>query len=250
MSNELNDPYYDPLAGMRSPGRYEVPPLVTASEILSGESSDGGPRSYRVEDVVDIVDEFSDSGNLSALEVEVDNLLINFNSLSSHFGATNIWINANTWVPRKTNGCRANSRELPINHTNWDELLFDATTNEFAQAVVILPNNYNNSTITSRFYWTASGAGDGTDDVIWGIQGRAFANHDALDTAFGNAQTVTDTLLALNDMHITSVTNAVTVAGTPAANTPILFQIYRNATASGDTYGHDAHLLGVEIIFN
>jgi hypothetical protein len=71
-----------------------------------------------------------------------------------------------------------------------------------------------------------------------------------LDTAFGSAQTVTDTLIATDDMHITSATSAVTIGGTPAANTPILFQIYRDADAGGDTLSSDARLLGVEILFN
>jgi hypothetical protein len=162
-------------------------------------------------------------------------------------GATNIFIPASAWIPRTTTGCGVDSRELATNRTNYDELLFDAGTDEFAQALNILPNNYNNGTITARFYWTAS---TGSGNVVWGIQGRAYANDDSLDTAFGTAQTVTDTLIATDDMHITSATSAVTIGGTPAANTPILFQIYRDADAGGDTLSSDARLLGVEISFN
>jgi hypothetical protein len=162
-------------------------------------------------------------------------------------GATNIWIPASAFIPRTNNGCGVDSRETTTNLQNFDELLFDAGTDEFAQALSILPNNYNLSTITARFYWTAS---SGSGDVVWGIQGRSFANDDALDTAFGTAQTVTDTLLAANDMHITSATSAVTLGGTPAANTPMQFQIYRDADAGGDTLAVDARLLGVEIVFN
>jgi hypothetical protein len=162
-------------------------------------------------------------------------------------GSTNIWIPASAFIPRTTTGCGVDSRETSTNRQNFDELLFDAGTDEFAQALTILPNNYNNSTVTARFYWTAA---SGSGDVVWGVQGRAFANDDALDTAFGTAQTVTDTLIAANDMHITSATSAVTIGGTPAANTPIQFQIYRDADAGGDTLAVDARLLGVEIVFN
>ena len=165
-------------------------------------------------------------------------------------GATNIFIPASAWIPRTTTGCGVDSRELATNRTNWDELLFDAGTDKFAQALTILPNNYNLGTITARFYWTGSGATDGSDDVIWGIQGRAFADADDLDIAFGTAQTVTDTLAVINDMQISAATSAVTIGGTPAANRPILFQIYRDADAVGDNYGHEARLLGVEILFN
>jgi hypothetical protein len=162
-------------------------------------------------------------------------------------GATNIWIPASAWIPRTTTGAGVDSRETTTNDQNFDELLFDPGTDEFAQTLTILPNNYNNSTITARFYWTAA---SGSGDVVWAVQGLAIANDDALDTAFGTAQTVTDTLLASNDMHITSATSAVTLGGTPAANTPIQFQIYRDADAGGDTLAVDARLLGVEIVFN
>jgi hypothetical protein len=167
--------------------------------------------------------------------------------VTNNYTATNYWIPAAAWIPRTTTGCGVDSRELATNRQNFDELLFDAGTDEFAQALHILPNTYTNGTITVRFYWTAA---SGSGAVIWGIQGRSLANDDALDTAFGTAQTVTDTLLAANDMHITSATSAVTLGGTPAANTPIQFQIYRDADAGGDTLAVDARLLGVEIVFN
>ncbi|WP_396275068.1 hypothetical protein [Hyphomonas sp.] len=109
-----------------------------------------------------------------------------------------------------------------------------------------MPSNYNNGTITARFYWTAS---TGSGAVVWGCQGRAFGDDDALDQASGTAQTVTDTLLATNDMHVSGATSAITIAGTPAANKPILLQIYRDADAAGDTLAADARLLGVEITF-
>jgi hypothetical protein len=164
------------------------------------------------------------------------------------YTATNYWIPAAAWIPRTTTGCGVDSREIgSTNRQNFDELLFDAATDEFAQALHILPNTYNSGTIIARFYWTAS---SGSGAVVWGIQGRALADDDALDIAFGTAQTVTDTLLATNDMHITSATSAITLGGTPAANRPIQFQIYRNAAAVGDTLAVDARLLGVEITFN
>ena len=162
-------------------------------------------------------------------------------------GSTNIWIPASAWIPKTTAGCGVDSRETSSHDQNFDELLFDAGSDEFADALVVMPSNYNNGTITARFYWTAS---SGSGDVIWAIQGRAFANDDALDTAAGSAQTVTDTLITADDMHISSATSACTIGGTPAANTPIQFSIYRDANAAGDTLAVDARLLGVEIIFN
>jgi hypothetical protein len=105
----------------------------------------------------------------------------NFN----YYSPSNYWIPAAAWIPRTTNGCGVDSREIgSTNRQNFDELLFDAATLEYAQALHILPSTYNNSTVTVRFYWTAS---SGTGGVVWGIQGRALADDDALDIAFGTA---------------------------------------------------------------
>lgn len=182
------------------------------------------------------------TGVATALAVNVGSA----GAFSTTPGSTNVWIPASMWIPRTTTGCGVDSRETSSNRQNFDELLFDAGTDEFAQALVMMPNNYNAGTITARFYWTAS---TGSGAVVWGIQGRAYADDDALDSATGTAQTVTDTLLAVDDMHITSATSAVTLAGTPAANRPAQFQIYRDADAGGDTLANDARLLGVEILY-
>jgi hypothetical protein len=162
-------------------------------------------------------------------------------------GATNLWLPASCFIPKTTAGCGVDSRETSTNDQNFDELLFDAGSDEFADALVVMPSNYNNGTITARFYWTAA---SGSGGVAWAIQGRAFANDDALDTAAGTAQLVTDTLIAADDMHVTSATSAVTIGGTPAANTPIQFSIYRDVSDAADDLAVDARLLGVEIIFN
>jgi hypothetical protein len=162
-------------------------------------------------------------------------------------GSTNLWLAASQWIPRTTTGAGIDSRQLTTN--NYDELLFDAGTAEFAQALVVMPSNYNNGTLTARFYWTGSGALDASDDVVWGFQGVAVANDDELGVAMGTAVTVADTVITINDMMISSATTFATMGGTPAANKPLLLQVYRDAANGGDTYGHDARLLGVEISY-
>jgi hypothetical protein len=163
-------------------------------------------------------------------------------------GATNLWIPASAWIPRTTGGCGVDSREIgATNRANVDELLFDTATEEFAQALVVMPNNYNNSTLTARFYWTAA---SGSGGVAWGLSGRAYGDDDALDQASGTRIVVTDTFITANDVHVTSATSAVTINGTPAANKAINFQISREVGNGSDTLAVDARLLGVEIIFN
>jgi hypothetical protein len=161
-------------------------------------------------------------------------------------GSTNVWIPASAWIPRTTTGAGIDSREQSTNKINTDELLFDAGTDEFAQALVVMPSNWNAGTVTAKFHWTAS---TGSGDVVWGLQGRAYANDDALDQAMGTAQTATDTLTATNDVDISPATSAITLGGTAASGNPVIFQVYRDADAGGDTLGADARLLGVEISY-
>ena len=153
---------------------------------------------------------------------------------------------ASEFIPRSTNGCGVNSLETGTNRVNYDTLDFDKDTAEYAQRWMAMPSNWNLGTITAKFWWTAA---SGSGDVIWGIQARAFGDNSALDQASGTALTATDTLQTAAAVHISPATSAVTVAGTLAAGIPVCFQIYRYATAGGDTLSVDAQLIAVEITF-
>lgn len=84
----------------------------------------------------------------------------------------------------------------------------------------------------------------GPGTATWSISARALGDGDAIDQALGTAQAVTDTLLSANQMHVTATTSAMTIAGTPAANKPVYWQITRDVA---DTLNADARLLGVTI---
>lgn len=158
-------------------------------------------------------------------------------------GSQDLFMSASAMWPRTTNGCAALAKtEMTTSLFNIQSLDFDQTTQEFAQFQIVLPRNWNNGTVTARVYWTAA-AGSGT--VQWGISGGAYSNDDALTVAFGTAQTVDDTLIATNDLHITDYTSAITLAGSPADADFLAFQISRNPAS--DTLTGDAKLLGVTI---
>jgi len=162
-------------------------------------------------------------------------------------GSTNLWIPSSEMIPRVTTGCSINSLETTTNDVNYDILEFDAATAQYAQFALVMPTNWNAGTVTFKPHWTAA---SGSGDVIWGLQGRAFANDDALDQAFGTAQTSTDTLTAAVDLCIGPASSAITIAGSPAAGNLTYFQFYRDAAAGGDTLGVAAQLIGIEITFS
>jgi len=161
-------------------------------------------------------------------------------------GATNIWIPAAQWIPATTNGCGINSLETTTNKVNYDVLEFDSTTSEQADCIVTLPNNWSYGTVTAQFYWTAASSSGG---VVFQLAGLAYGDNIAIDTAMGTAQSVADTLQTVNNMHVSAATAAITIAGTPAANKPVQFQIKRLPADASDTLLADARLIGVEVIF-
>jgi hypothetical protein len=159
-----------------------------------------------------------------------------------------IFLSAAGMWPSTTAGCAANAKvEFGTNDVDMYTLDFDADADEYAQVSVWMPDDYDAGTVTAKFAWTAASS---TGDVIWGLQGRAYANDDAIDAAWGTAQTVTDTLLATGDIHYTSATSAITLAGTPAAGELVQFRVYRDADAGGDTLAADGQLLGVKLTYS
>lgn len=152
-------------------------------------------------------------------------------------------VSAAAMWPRVTGGCQfLQATEIATSLFNIQSLDFDQNTQEFCQFQVVLPRRWNNGTVTAIFYWTAA---SGSGDVQWGISGGAYSNDDALSVAFGSAITVDDTLITANDVHITSATAAITLAGTPADSDFLAFQVSRNP--GSDTLTADAKLLHIVI---
>lgn len=156
-------------------------------------------------------------------------------------GVHTLPINASAMISRTTNGAGDSVVETTTNKVMIRTKDFDQTTQEYVQFYVPMPKSWDEGTLTVQFLWTAA-SGSGT--VTWGIQGLARSDDDALDTAFGTAQTVTDTLITANDVHITSFTSAITCGGTPAESDMVIFQLYRDVA---DTLTADAKLLSIRL---
>lgn len=161
-------------------------------------------------------------------------------------GQQTIWMPAGAMTPRTTNGAAAGTVETTTNKVMIKTLDFDATTQEFAQFAIQMPKGWNEGTLICQFIWSHA-ATTVNFGVTWGIEAVAFANDDALDTAFGTAVTVADTGGTTNDAYISDETSALTVAGTPAAEELVVFQVKRVPADASDTMAIDARLLGVKI---
>ncbi len=160
-------------------------------------------------------------------------------------GKQTIWIPASAMIARTSNGPATGTAESATNKIMQATLDFDAAADEFAQFQIAMPKGWNESTVTAQFVWLAGNTGN----VVWGCQGVCISDDDALDAAFGTAQTVTDGVTATSDVMISAETAAITLAGTPAAGDLAVFQVYRDADNGSDTLAVDAKLLGVRLFY-
>lgn len=151
---------------------------------------------------------------------------------------------APSWVARTTNGAATFSTELATNDVMIRGYDFDTSTAEAIQIAFPFPKQWDEGTITFRFYWTvASGSGG----VAFSLRGRAASDDDAMDGSWGTAVTVTDNVITANDMHVSAESTAVTIGGTPAVGDMIFLELQREVANGSDTLAADARLLAVEI---
>ena len=162
-------------------------------------------------------------------------------------GTDTIWIPAGAMKPKATNGAGSGTYDSGSNDVTFATMDFDTTTQEQAHTLPIgMPKSWNEGTVAAVFYWTNTG-GSSTQTVRWSIAGAAFSDDDPLNVTFSGSQSVDDTWLAQNDLHISSATSAITIGGTPAENDQVIFEITR--VVSSDNLSGDANLIGVKILF-
>lgn len=167
--------------------------------------------------------------------------------LAEHvIGKQTVWIPAVAMVPRGSAGAATGIAESATNKIMKPTLDFDGSADEFAQFIIAMPKAWNEGTVSAKFLWTAD---TGAGAVVWGLQGTAISDDDALDSTLGTAQTVIDTLLAAGDLHQSPETSSVSVSGAPAAEDLVVFQVFRDADSAADTLSADARLLGVRLYF-
>lgn len=155
-----------------------------------------------------------------------------------------IWVPARAMVPRTTNGATLATREMTTNKQMLVTMNFDYGVDRYAQFQIAMPKGWNEGTITFIPYWTFQ-SGSGT--AIFGLQGLATSDGDAIDAAFGTAQTSTDTALTANQCHIGPESSAITIGGSPAENDLATFQVSRTS-GGGGSLAATAELIGIKVL--
>ena len=163
-------------------------------------------------------------------------------------GLETMWVPASAMYGATTNPADAQQVETTALRPDMKVLDFDAGTDQFAQFSVAFPKSWNEGTVTYQVYWTP--ASTNTGNCIFGLQGVSCGDSDTIDIAYGTAVTVTDAGIGtVEDQQVSSVSSAVTIAGSPAVDQQTYFQLFRDANAGGDTFSADARVLGIKIFY-
>lgn len=163
-------------------------------------------------------------------------------------GKHSIYIPAGAMTAASTSGAASGSIEETTNKHNYATLDFDASSDEYACFEILMPKDWNESTLTFQVSWTTTATD--TDGVAWALQAVAVADGDDSDVAYGTAVVVTDDAQSnAGDVLITSESGAVTVAGSPAAGELTQFRLFRDVSDANDDMTEDALLRGVRIYY-
>lgn len=168
-------------------------------------------------------------------------------SSDTTLGRQAIYVAAGAMRPSFTGGCAELAGiASAANQPDIVTLDFDPTTQEYAQFSVVMPEKWDGGTITFKPHWSHA-ATTTNFGVVWDLQGVAVANDGAIATAFGTAQTSTDTGGTTNDIYTGPESAAITVAGSPAGGQMVFFRLSRVTGDGSDTMAIDARLHGITV---
>lgn len=178
----------------------------------------------------------------AALQVQFE---ANINALG---GKKELWIPAKDWFPSNDAPCATLAlRNTGTPFFDYQHLAFDGAAGEVAQSTLCLPKSWNRGTVTYKVYWSGIAAGAG--GVVWRLGGRAMSDNDTYAAAIGTQVDVTDTFIAIDTLHVSAESAAMTIAGTPAVGDVVRLQLNRNPSDAADTRAADANLIGVRLIY-
>jgi hypothetical protein len=109
---------------------------------------------------------------------------------------------------------------------------------------LVMPSDYDSGTISYQYIWTYSGATVSTT-VTMGLEGWCGTDGTLMNVSYGTAVTTSDTAQGPLAIHISPVSSAVTLGGTPAPNNLCFLQLYRN----GGSLATSAHVMALRMAY-
>lgn len=191
-----------------------------------------------------IGDGTTDPVPLTAFTSSTGNLLA---AKGGTIGQQTIWIPAGAMEPRATTApATSNVVEIGTSLIALRTMDFATDADDHAGFAIQMPKGWDESTLVAQFVW--SHAATATNfGVSWAIRAGAYANSDLLTTALGTAIVTDDTGGTTDDVFISPESTAITVAGSPAAEEWVYFEVFRDVSDANDDLAIDARLHGVKI---
>jgi hypothetical protein len=245
-----------------SDGNIALAPNGTGEVVVGSGSSAGDITTSGTQDLILDTNAGTNSGNITITDGANGNITLSPNGTGEVqavdaadatgavkiAGLETIFIPAQAMFGTTTNGADAQAVETTATRPELKVLDFDASTAEYAQFSIAMPKSWNLGTVTYQVFWSPGNTN--TDNCIFGLQGLACTEGDTADAVFGTAVEVTDAGIGtVEDVQMTAVSGAVTIAGTPADDDYCFFQLYRDAADGSDTFTGDARVLGIKLFY-
>lgn len=156
---------------------------------------------------------------------------------------------ASQMLPTTTAGMTYAQAESSSNKVNYGKLTAaDGSTVLHSEFSVMLPANYDASTIAVKLIWTPS-ANDAVNTYFVGVKAQVLGNTDTIDSSWGTAVThlLAPGAAGSGKTQITSYA-AITPSGTLAGNKLLVVDIYRDPTNGGDLATGSLLLMGCQVL--
>jgi hypothetical protein len=153
-------------------------------------------------------------------------------------------------IPRVTNGPSISVTETTTNKINRRTLDFDKDTVEYVQFRIAMPKSWDEGTVTFQPVWT-HGSTTTNFKVSWGFRPSRSRMGKTATRRSERRSTATTPADRQGSSTSDPESAAITVAGTPASEDSVTFQVLRKADdATNDTLAIDASLIGIRLYIN
>lgn len=168
-------------------------------------------------------------------------------------GTRTICIPVAAFTPRSTNPPAWGLTETASNKRMVRSLDFDPATAEYAQVCLPMPKSWNKGYpyLWTRVLWAPSDGSIG--NVRWAVRAVCvdfYDGTDHLDRAWGTAIAAASASSGQSTATCYTDVPNITIDGTPADNTLMFIEVYRDAANAADTYTADAKLLALYVHVN
>lgn len=155
-----------------------------------------------------------------------------------------IFIPAGAFAPSTVGGAAMSA--LRFTNNTHDVAAFPADEDTFVEFNVVMPDDWDGNPVKAKVNWTCNSAsGEQGQTAVFTIGAAAFSDGDAIsDAPTGDIESISDAMIAANELHVTAASGAVTPDGEGKF---LHFKLGRDV--SEGTLAEAVQVLGVTIQF-